>query len=967
MKPWREVVVPRPDVLSGTAQQAEFAADLVAVRNGIAVAEYQDAAAFFDRTYITEGMRLLLTQVIERLSGRGGEPVIQLQTSFGGGKTHTMIAVYHLVTRTVPLSALAGIQPLLTQAGVMDVPKAAVAVLDGNGLAPNEAKLYGKQRVNTLWGNLAWQLGGAEGYALVSASDGSGTSPGKTVLQELLTRFAPCVILIDELVAYVRQFVPSERYLGGTYDSNMSFLQALTEAVKQVPEAVLLVSLPQSDVEAGSTRAVEIRKRLEQLLDQEQIRQQSANALKALEKTVGRVHAIWKPVDIEESFEIVRSRLFQPVHDPLARDAVCRAFADLYAQEGSRLPAATHESRYQERMLRAYPIHPELFDRLYEDWSPLESFQRTRGVLKLMAYVIHELWAKNNQDRMILPASLPLSTGKTRNELIGHLNPGWDPVLERDVDSDHAGAAELDRAETRFGAVQAARRVARTAFFGSAPANGARSGNRGMDRAHILLGCLEPGQPSSLYSDALNRLADRLHHLNLSADKALDTTRFWFDVRANLRQEMEERKRRTDEQAIWSRIKEEAVKLIPRSLFDAVHHFAPHGDVPDDVALRLVVLPPEVPWNKEHPQAAIDAVGSFVRNNGSRPRLRGNRLVFIAPDSGTLSRLRDVVRTALAWRSIVEDIDKHRLVIDQLQAGQARTEGQTAEAVVKRAMRDCYRWLLCPIQHRATDREIQVESFQVNAAAVSLSEELQRVCAEQEIVITAWSPIHLKARLDELYWKPDRPAIPALSVWEDMQKFLFLPRLKDQSVFTQAVRAGLTSRDFFATAFAQQGERFEGFQFGTGNAQVDKTLLLIEPAAAAAWERQEEDRRQRSRQPIDERQKIFLQNPPPPVDSTELLSAPPKHTTSGKPPVAPSAENRLTSFFGVAELNPATATVDFIAIERDIIRRLTQDPHAVISISIEIRSDHPNGVPDVIRQKIEADADDAGMKRREWE
>src|SRR5713101_6695026 len=135
MQPWREVAVPHPDVLEGTFQQSEFAADITAVRAGQATREYQDAAAFFQRTFITEGMRLLLIQVAQRLNSKGGEPVIQLQTAFGGGKTHTMLAVYHLTTRRCALGDLAGIPTLLVQAGLTDAPQACVASLHGNAHA----------------------------------------------------------------------------------------------------------------------------------------------------------------------------------------------------------------------------------------------------------------------------------------------------------------------------------------------------------------------------------------------------------------------------------------------------------------------------------------------------------------------------------------------------------------------------------------------------------------------------------------------------------------------------------------------------------------------------------------------------------------------------------------------------------------------------------------------------------------
>src|ERR1035437_9763821 len=577
LKPWREIAVPHPDVLEGTFLQSEFAADITAVHTGKATREYQDATAFFQRTFITEGMSLLLTSVARRLNGQGGDPVIQLQTAFGGGKTHTMLAVYHLATRECPLKDLPGIPDLLDHAGMMDVPKARVVVLDGTARAPGQAWKYGKQAINTLWGDLAWQLGGDEGYALVKEADTTGTSPGKNVLKTLLETYAPCVVLVDELVAYIRQFPNGQNLSGGSYDSNLSFVQALTEAIKLVPKAIMLASLPESDVEAGSNRGMA--------------------ALQALEKTFGRVQALWKPVATEEAFEIVRRRLFEPVRDIPARDAVCRAFANAYVAEGAKLPSETQEARYFNRLVQAYPIHPEVFDRLYEDWTTLQSFQRTRGVLKLMAKVIYRLWKDQNQDMMIMPGSLPLYDGNTRNELTYYLQNGWDAVIEGDVDGERAETTELESKEPRFGAIQAARRVARTIFLGTAPSAVATksAGTRGQERARVLLGCFQPGQVSSTYSDALNRLADRLHYLNTTGDKAQETTRFWFDTRANLRREMEDRKRRfNDAQDVRPKLAEALRKLTAgASFFEGVHIFTPHADVPDDTGLRLVCLPPE--------------------------------------------------------------------------------------------------------------------------------------------------------------------------------------------------------------------------------------------------------------------------------------------------------------------------------------------------------------------------------------
>ena len=206
IKPWRELAEPHEDVRKGTFQQSEFAADLTRVKAGTAAPEYLDPALFFQRTFITEGMRLLLDSVVKRLTGKGGDPVIQLQTAFGGGKTHTMLAVYHLAEAKVRASELHGVPAILDAAGVTDLPRARIVVLDGNQLAPNQPKVRDGVSVRTMWGDMAWQLGGVEAYERVRAADESGTSPGKDVVIELLSAYAPCVLLVDELVRYVAQF-----------------------------------------------------------------------------------------------------------------------------------------------------------------------------------------------------------------------------------------------------------------------------------------------------------------------------------------------------------------------------------------------------------------------------------------------------------------------------------------------------------------------------------------------------------------------------------------------------------------------------------------------------------------------------------------------------------------------------------------------------------------------------------------
>lgn len=946
MKPWREIATPHSDVLKGTFQQAEFAADITAVRTNKAPDIYQKATAFFDRTYITEGMRLLLTQVAQRLSGKGGEPVIQLQTAFGGGKTHTMLAVWHLANRSCKLSDLPGVPPIIEQAGLMDLPRANVAVIDGTAHAPSQPWKQGNATIKTLWGELAWQLGGSEGFALVRESDANGTSPGKEVLRQLFDKYAPCIILMDEMVAYIRQFPEGKALSGGTFESNISFIQALTEATKQVPTAVLLASLPESDpkkdknlVQVGGERGL--------------------LALHALEDVFGRVQALWKPVGTEEAFEIVRRRLFEPIKDEKTRDNVCREFINTYISEGAKLPSETQEGRYFDRLCQAYPIHPEFFDRLYEDWTTIDGFQRTRGVLKLMAKVIHRLWKDNNQDLMIMPGSLPLADTDVRNEMVYHLPPGWDPVIEGDIDGERAETTELETKEPRFGQINAARRVARTLFLGSAPSSVAtKSGIRGLDRGRVLLGCQQPGQTSAIYSDALNRIADCLHYLNSTGDKAADTTRFWFDTRANLRREMEDRKRRFDDKTdVLKKIEEVAKKLFNNSsIFEGVHAFTAHADVPDDSGLRLVLLSPDQVYIKEAPRQAEEAVLEYLRSHGSQPRHRANRLIFIAPDKAVLNRLRDAVRVALAWKSIVDDVDEGLLNIDQAQKKQAQKETQSSSEKLLQFSRETFKWLLCPEQDDPQASSPSIEAFALNTTSGTPAGELERVCRENELIIDTWSPIHLRSKLKELYWRTDRSYVEAKTFWEDTQKYLYLPRLKDRNVLAAVIQAGSATKDFFGIAYGYTNGKYDGFQFGTGCAGYDDTVLLIEPGVASK----------------------YAESQIPAATSGNSKSATTTNENGGENQSAnssnagteasSSAGTKVAHLFrGNKEVDATLAQSELNTIALEVIDLLFADPNAKVKVTIEIDAEFPNGVSDTIKRGVSENATNLGFRMKEWE
>jgi predicted AAA+ superfamily ATPase len=712
--------------LEGTFKQSEFAADISLVKSGNASAEYQDAEKFFARTFITEGMRLLLTSVVQRLSGQGGDPVIQLQTAFGGGKTHTMLTVFHLATRKIDTRRLRGIPPILDAAGIADLPYARVAVLDGIKLSPSQPLQHDGVQVKTLWGELAWQLAGQAGFELVQLADNDGTSPGKEVLINLLTQAAPCVILIDELVAFIRQFEPGHQYPAGTFDSNISFIQALTEALKAVPNALLLASLPESDLEVGGTNG--------------------QRALNSLEKYFARVESVWKPVATEEAFEIVRRRLFDNVGDSAELDAVCRQFAELYRQGGNKFPPETQSHHYLERLRQSYPIHPEIFDRLYEDWSTLDKFQRTRGVLQYMAIVIHRLWNSDNRDALIMPGSIPLDDSNVRNKSIHYLPQGWEPIIEKEIDGSRSEPFDIDGKDTRFGSVQAARRTARTIFLGSAPSTSVQM-IRGVKTDHVLLGSVQPGQALSVFEDVLKRLRDRLHYLYAEED------RLWFDTKPNLRREMESRKQKMSDKDEVQPLLKDAVRRVfgNNHCFAGIHVFTPSVDVPDDygVGPRLVVLPVnQACYSKDANNQAFAAAEQILRYRGDQPRQKQNRLIFLAADFDVANRLREQAKTFLAWQSIVADINNKKLNLDMFQVKQAKRYKEATEQSLQQMIRETYKWLICPTEEFVSGKpQLKWEVVSVSSTAANLIQDIENRLKEEEWLIFEWSPIHLMSLL----------------------------------------------------------------------------------------------------------------------------------------------------------------------------------------------------------------------------
>ena len=913
LKSWREVARPHQDVIKGTFQQSDFAADISQVVNGTAPEEYQDPVKFYARTYVTEGLKQLLLSVVGRLNGASGDKVIELQTNFGGGKTHTLLAVYHLATRDGAVETLPGVGPILAEAGVAEVPQAKVAVIDGNLLAPNQPVLKGGLEINTLWGNLAYQLLGAAGYEKVRASDEAGTSPGKALMEEILKEAGPCVILMDELVAYYRQFNNHGALKGGTYESNISFVQALTEAVKGANTAVLLASLPESDAESAGSFGKKVRKELE--------------------KVFGRLNSVWRPVSAEEGFEVVKRRLFEDITETADVEATCSAFDGYYHQHKEELPAKLQEAAWHDLIRKCYPIHPEIFTRLYEDWSTLEKFQKTRGVLQLMALVINRLWARGDEAPMILPGSLPLDDQAVVNRCAQYLPNNWATVIDAEIDGAHASAKAVDACDPRFGAIEAARRVARTIFLGSASGNAAQA-VRGIEYKDVLLGCALPGHELAFYDDAIRKLREKQHYLFNANDN------YWYDTKPGLKRTMETYKERITGAQISDYL---ATTLKQKwgspSGIASVHVFAEHKDVPDDITsgLRAVVLPLDCAYTPAGAERTFDAAKVFLERHGTNPRMRKNRLVFLAADLNVMSTLTDLTATVLAWREVRDAIRNQAINATMQDAQQVDAQQSQTQHLLEGTVVNGFRYLLVPVPVGASDVGFEVLALSNSSTSSRLGETVLQALYAQDMLIRNWAPMFLKQMLDNAYFKNGTVEVSTRKVWTDMASFYALPRLINAEAFLAVIQQG-AANGMLGYAEGKEGVDYLGLKIeeNIGMAQISDVQLLIAADTAKAY-------KQAHTAPVQP-QPATPETPTAPQPSASGSGS---AKVSGPTPV-PGATAKH-QFSGMIALNLKGSTQSLQQVLDEVLAHLSASG-ANVHVQLDIQAKNPNPfLPTTIR------------------
>ena len=922
LKPWREVVTPHEDVASGRYQQAEFAADLWQVHLGEGTPEYRDPAEFFRRTFLTDSLTSMLTKAVQRLSTGGGDPEVQLQTNFGGGKTHSMLALYHLFSGTSP-TELAGVDAVMAEAGVEQVPKARRVVLVGNKISPGNPSVKPDGTVvRTLWGELAWQLGGKAAFARMAADDDKATNPGD-LLRELFNEYGPCLILIDEWVAYARQLHDQSDLPAGGFETQFTFAQALTESAKLAKNCLLVISLPASDtsgsphtraddVEVGGTRGRE--------------------ALDRLRNVVGRVESSWRPASAEEGFEIVRRRLFQPLAEPeqfKQRDVVARAFADFYREHQAEFPIETRDSDYEKRIKAAYPIHPEIFDRLYSDWGTLVKFQRTRGVLRLMAAVIHSLWEKGDRNPLILPAHVAIDDARVQSELTRYLPDNWVPVIEKDVDGPNSLPLKLDGEVPNLGKFSACRRVARAIYMGSAPLEGAA--HHGIEDRRVKLGCVMPGETPAVFGDALRRLSSSATYLYA------DGPRYWYSTQPTVTKLAEDRAEqfKRDPERVSAEIERRLRKdLSNAGEFARIHPLpANGGDVPDDLDARLVVLAPDCPHTKDGGSPAEAAAKAILETRGNAPRLYRNTLAFLAPDRTRLQDLDEAARRFLAWNSILADDETLGLTAHQKR--QVEQQIASADAAAAARLPETYHWLLVPSQGQPTE-PMRWEALRLtgnDALAVRAAKKLR----SDGSYLVSYSPTLLKMELDRVpLWRGNHVSVKQLV--EDYARYLYLPRLKDPASLLHAMSEGVglltwAQEGFgYADDFDPAAGRYKGLRGGT-------SVTLGDPYSAALLVKSDIAAMQ-----LDAERAVLV-----PV-GTGVPASPGETGSSGgaarspSTPVAPQ-EVMPTRFHATATLDATRIGRDAGRIAEEIVAHLSSLIGAEVTVTLDIAALVPDGMP----------------------
>lgn len=774
-----EACKPRQEVTEGALVEDIFAAELDPVVAGTAPDVYLKADLFFANTFPTDGLQTLVRQVFQRLAGKGGNPLIRLETSFGGGKTHGLITLYHLC-RSQEV-APAG----LLDAKRMPKDQVLVAGLSGRDFGV-EGRDHGGTHVNTLWGEVAWQLRQEAGYALVADADRQGYAPSGDTLGQLVGD-DPVLIMLDELGLYMRKAMARKLAGKGTLaDQVPAFLQSLAAAASTHARAVVVITLA-GEHDAYTEENEKLRKELDSV----------AAVVQEAQAVVARQELVIQPTGDEEVASVVVRRLFESV-DHTAGDEVARAFHDAYgtmvSKQSADLPERCVRPDYRQEIARTYPFHPELLRVLMTKTATIPRFQRTRGALRVLARVVRSMWAQRPEDAyLIQPCDLDFGDDQTRDELTSRLDRAeLVPVIRADVfdDAGNAHAQQLDRAWVERHKPPLTSRLAKLVFLHSLTSGKAGRAEVG----DIMLGVAQPDIDSELLREALGQLADRCWFLHG------DEGAYWFTSEASPNKVIDDQL----DQVTAADARKECYNRLQAIYQGTTLQLVPFPERPADVdddadRLRLclmhfdlVSLRPGEPTPKP--------VKQIYGHTGAQERFRqhGNAIFFLLADTGQVEHMLKEARYYLALQHVRNTPSQ----MDQLSEKNQDVIRQRAgahELTLRVAITRAYRHLLIPNPDASSDDSgLQMVTLDVEKAAKVENDKKPGKPGQEQVILEALVDAGKLMRQDapspllvvEYAWPKGQQTLSTEELWRIFRRNGRLPVLMDRHQLRETVRSG---------------------------------------------------------------------------------------------------------------------------------------------------------------------------------
>ena len=747
---WHEHCVLRDDVRHGTLELSEFAADLYAVRTGDALNVYRVPELFFDRTYATDNLKKLARGVLQRLAGQGGNPVLDVQVAYGGGKTHALIALLHLAEQGNELHTNQTVQEFMEFSGLDTLPRARVVLLPFDKFDVKKGLSVvspdGKQKqVKTPWGALAYQLAGDEGLAIVAEHDADYITPAQPILSELLktpqSEGLSTLILLDEALMYMRGAVSEDPNRLGIF---RDFFQGLTQAVASVERTAIVASLISFDTVSHDPLATQILNAI-------------GNIFKRFQQSV-------TPMSREDISELFRRRLFD--HVPSKEEL--RAVVDNIVAARHKLPLrdVDKDDEANEKLLKSYPFHPDLIEVFYQKWTQLSQFQRTRGVLRTFAIALREADGKDPSE-FVGPTALLGTDGQLSEaiqELVETCDEGnqWIPILTGELEKARTIQKGLPLLKSRE--IEAS--VIAT-FLHSQPAGQKAE----LTDLHLLLAHAD--------IDPMSVEKGLLEWRNVSWFLKENNNSWALGTTPNLtNMHVRAIARLTEEKITENLIKRIRDAYLGRNADKVTVHTLPQApsDIPDNPELHFVVAGPE--WTVVPGEKVSEPLAAFFN------RTYRNNVIILAPENSLLVGLRQRIRRILGWQNIENGDDMN--LLNGAQKVQLFKRKQEDETGIFESVTSVYSVLI------AVDEEGEIKAQSLPSGTESPFERVKEfLVKEDRLLTTSLDPDLLASDSYLKLWRENETAKPVQELFGMFASLPRLPRLLSRQVFIETLRRGV--------------------------------------------------------------------------------------------------------------------------------------------------------------------------------